>query len=117
DPFKLLVRNLGNRNLPVRIKLWNGDSMALGTSERVLLEILDPRALALLWRPTLGGLAAGYVEKKINVSGNLRDVLRIGQQLCQVGANNYRRASDLVAHLLDAHTRLRDRSHIEYHYD
>lgn len=117
DPFKLLVKNLGSRDLPVRITLWNGDSVALGRSERVLLEILDPTALPLLWRPTLGGLAAGYVESKINVRGNLRDVLRVGGQLCEVGANNYRRAWNVVARLRDSHTRLRDRSHVRYHYD
>lgn len=117
DPFKWLMRNLAAKHLPVRIKLWNGDSLALGDSERVLLEILDPRALSLLWHPTLGGLAAGYVESKINVRGNLRDVLRIGQQLCEVGANNYRKTSNLVALFRRAHTRLRDRNGIQYHYD
>jgi cyclopropane-fatty-acyl-phospholipid synthase len=116
DPVKWLMRDLAGRDLPVRITLWNGASLALGNSERVLLEILDPRALSLLWHPTLGGLASGYVERRINVRGNLRDVLRIGQQLCEVGANNYRKAFDLVARFR-AHTRARDRNDIQYHYD
>jgi len=117
DPFKWLMRDLAGKDLPVRIKLWNGASLALGNSERVLLEICDPRALPLLWHPTLGGLAAGYVESKINLRGNLRDVLRIGQQLCAVGANNYRKASDLLARLRHPHTRARDRDDIRFHYD
>jgi cyclopropane-fatty-acyl-phospholipid synthase len=117
DAFKWLIRQFGGRDLPIRIKLWNGDSVALGSSEQIQLEILDPRALPLLWHPTLGGLASGYVESKINLSGNLRDVLRIGQQLCDVGASNYRRASDLLARLRRAHTRSRDRSDIQFHYD
>jgi cyclopropane-fatty-acyl-phospholipid synthase len=117
DPFKWLMRDLAAKDLPVRIKLWNGASLALGHSERVLLEILDPRALPLLWHPTLGGLAAGYVENKINVRGNLRDVLRIGQQLCEVGASNYRKAFDLVARFRPTHTRARDRNDIQFHYD
>lgn len=117
DAFKWLMRDLAGKDLPVRIKLWNGASLALGNSERVLLEILDPRALSLLWRPTLGGLAAGYVESKINLRGNLRDVLRVGQQLCAVGANNYRRASDLIGRLRFRHTRSSDRDDIRFHYD
>jgi cyclopropane-fatty-acyl-phospholipid synthase len=117
DAFKLLVKNLAAKDLPVRIKLWNGDSLALGRSERVLLEVLDPSALALLWRPTLGGLAAGYVESKINLSGNFRDVLTIGQQLCEVGASNYRKAWDLVDRLRHTHTRSRDKNDVQYHYD
>jgi cyclopropane-fatty-acyl-phospholipid synthase len=115
-----LMRLLGNhaaKDLPVRITLWNGHSLALGRSERVLLEILDPKALSLLWRPTLGGLAAGYVESRINFRGNFRDILSIGQQLCDVGASNYRKASNLIARLGGAHSRSRDRSDIEYHYD
>src|SRR4051812_33980844 len=117
DPFKLLVRKMAAKDLPVRIKLWNGDSLALGPSERVLVEVLDPAALSLLWHPTLGGLAAGYVESKINLSGNFRDVLRIGQQLCEVGANNYRKAWDLLDRLRRTHTRSSDRTDVQYHYD
>jgi cyclopropane-fatty-acyl-phospholipid synthase len=101
----------------VRIKLWNGDSLALGRSERVLLEVRDPAALSLLWRPTLGGLAAGYVESRINLEGNFRDVLRIGQQLCEVGATNYRRAYDIVSRLGLTHSKARDRNDVQYHYD
>jgi cyclopropane-fatty-acyl-phospholipid synthase len=117
DAVKWLLRHFGGRELPVRIKLWNGASLALGSPESVLVEILDPRALPLLWRPTLGGLASGYVERRINFSGNLRDILRVGQQLCDVGADNYRRASDLIARLGRRHTRTRDRDDIHFHYD
>jgi cyclopropane-fatty-acyl-phospholipid synthase len=117
DAFKWLIKNLGGRDLPIRIKLWNGESVSLGAPEQIQLEILDPRALPLLWHPTLGGLASGYVESRINLSGNLRDVLRIGQQLCDLGASNYRWASDLVARLRRPHTRSRDRSDIRFHYD
>ncbi len=117
DPFKLLSKSLGAKDLPVRIRLWNGESLSLGRSESVLLEVKDPSGLALLWHPTLGGLAAGYVESKIDLRGNFRDVLRIGQQLCEVGANNYRKAHDLVAGLKRRHTRARDMNDIQYHYD
>lgn len=117
EPHHWLAKALAGMDLPVRIKLWNGSSLALGHSERVLLEILDPSALPLLLRPTLGKLAEGYVESKINVRGNLRDVLNIGQQLCKVGASNYRKASALLARMGLSHTRSKDRNDIEYHYD
>ncbi len=117
DALKGLARSLGDLQLPIRIKLWNGESFSLADQVRVQLDVLDPRALGLLLHPTLGGLAEGYIDRRIDLRGNLRDALEIGQQLCRVGASNYRKASDFLARLRGAHSRARDRSDIRFHYD
>lgn len=100
--------------LPVEVRLYSGET--LGTTDaRVRLTIKTPRALRVLARPTLGGLARAYVEDWIDLKGDTREILALGHDLCQTELSlEGRRGADWRWWI---HTRSRDRRNISYHYD
>ncbi|MCS6786071.1 MAG: cyclopropane-fatty-acyl-phospholipid synthase family protein [Thiobacillaceae bacterium] len=100
--------------LPVAVELWNGERVDLPQA-RVRLRVNTPKALRVLAKPSLGGLARAYVEQWIDLEGDPRDLLAIGRELCQAEAClQGRRGADWRWW---RHTRSRDRRNISYHYD
>ncbi len=102
------------QGLSVRVQLWTGEVIE-APGAKVRLSIKTPRALRVLARPTLGGLARAYVEDWIDLKGDARDILELGHSLCRTEACvEGRRGADWRWW---RHTRARDRRNISYHYD
>ena len=112
----VLLKQVGEklRGLPLAVHLWDG---AVVAEEEPLVRIhaSDPRALRVLAKPSLGGLARAYVEGWIDLHGKPRDILDLGRTLCSAEAPvNNRIGTDWRWW---RHTRSSDRRNITYHYD
>ncbi|MGC3080605.1 hypothetical protein ACPTH3_30490, partial [Pseudomonas aeruginosa] len=70
-------------NLPIRLRLWNGDQYELGRFEqpRVTLTVREASALPLLLAPTLNNLGEAYVQGKIDLDGKLADIINVAYGL------------------------------------
>lgn len=105
-------------NLPVRLRLWNGDQYELGRFEqpRVTLTVREASALPLLLSPTLNNLGEAYVQEKIDLDGKLADIINVGYSLASAAAVSSGNAlARVVRHF--AHTKEGDKESIQYHYD
>src|SRR5579863_4496661 len=70
-------------NIPARVSLWNGRSHDLGTFAQpaVTLHAKSAAAMPLLLAPGLDTLGEAYVEGKIDIDGDLNDIIDIGYAL------------------------------------
>ncbi len=100
------------QGLPLKVELWNGET-AGSAAAPVRMRVNTPKALRILVRPSMGGLARAYVEGWIDLEGQARDILEMGRALCQAEVEG-RRGTDWRWW---RHTRSRDRRNISYHYD
>lgn len=104
-------------NLPLRLKLWNGQQIDLGdfASPRVTLKVNQASALPLLLNPSLANLAEAYIRGRIDLEGPLNDIIQTGYAMARnaaVGSS----LSARVAHYF-THTKTSDRKAVQYHYD
>ncbi len=102
------------QGLPLKVRLWSGDVLE-GPDARVQLTVHHPKALRTLAYPSMGGLARAYVEGQVDIAGEVQDILRLGESLCQAEVCREGRGS--AAWKWWRHTRARDRRNIAYHYD
>lgn len=102
------------RDIPLRLKLWNGRSFDLGSRPNVTITIPKPASLRYLVAPDLLKLGEAYVEGHIDVEGTLADIFVAGERLARRAAPASRLAG--IRHIV-SHSRKRDRRAIEYHYD
>ena len=111
----LVSARLRNVQAPLNIRLWNGALIeAAEGSAPVTMTVHTPRALGGLAHPNLGHLARSYVEGEIDLEGNLRDVLQVGEALLGQRDNAYGRVRRFSWW---RHTRGADRRNIRAHYD
>ncbi|GAB4168249.1 MAG: class I SAM-dependent methyltransferase [Rhodocyclaceae bacterium] len=106
---------LESRQVPVAVRFWNGARYEPRGGARVSVNAKTRRALRALAAPSLGGLARAYVEQDIDIEGDLRDVLRVGEDLVDAAT-----AADARLHpLLNwvRQTRSGARRSIGFHYD
>ncbi len=102
------------QGLPLTVEFWNGEVIT-APAALVRLRVNTPRALRILARPSLGGLARAYVEGWIDLEGRAQDIMELGRALCQTEASaESKRGTDWRWW---RHTRSRDRRNITYHYD
>ena len=111
----LVSERLRKVQAPLNIRLWNGALIeAAEGSAPVTMTVHSPRALGSLAHPNLGHLARSYVEGEIDLEGNLRDVLQVGEALLGQRENAYGRVRRFSWW---QHTRGADRRNIRAHYD
>lgn len=105
-------------NIPARVSLWNGRSHDLGTFAQpaVTLHAKSAAAMPLLLAPGLDTLGEAYVEGKIDIDGELNDIIDIGYALAMASPEASGRLGR-VAHYFTPHTKASDRQAIRYHYD
>jgi len=111
----LLERRLKDAQAPFNVRLWNGSAFAPFGPAPVTLTVRSPQALMNLVNPSLGRLAKSYVEGEIDLEGNFRDVLRVGESLVAREHSVYHPRSR--AWNWWRHSRAADRRNIEHHYD
>ena len=113
--LNLIERKLRNMALPINVNFWNERELLLDNSYKVKLSIRSPGSLIALANPSLGKLAKNYVEQEIDLEGDMRDIIRIGEILCdaesQIDKKNRMDLSWLFR------LRKNNTQNISYHYD
>ncbi|MGO4327650.1 class I SAM-dependent methyltransferase [Cupriavidus sp. 2TAF22] len=107
-------------DVPVRIKLWTGSAFDLGRfgNPKVTLSVRDSRALPYLVSPSLDSLGEAYVQGRIDVDGDITDIIHMGYRLAELGSDDggtWDRLAQTVRRL--GHSKDEDKAAIEYHYD
>jgi cyclopropane-fatty-acyl-phospholipid synthase len=106
------IQELG---LPLAVTLWNGESANPSVPARVKFLVHTPKALRALLHPSMGRLARHYVEQELDVEGDAREIVRLGEAF----SNSSPVAGGAGSRLRDwmRHSRLFDRKAIQHHYD
>lgn len=112
DRFQQRVRELA---LPLGVTLWNGRSVKPLGEPRVKVTVRTPKALAALINPSMGKLARHYVEQDLDLEGDARELLRIGEALIPVPVLQHGKSFRLRK--WTPHSRQFDRKAISHHYD
>ena len=77
----MLEERLRRLRLPLSLTLWNGRTIQSGDSPELRLTVRSPQALVSLIKPSLGKIARSYVEGDLDLDGDIRKSVRIGEQL------------------------------------
>ncbi len=106
------IRNVGGAAL--EIVLPGGSRIGFGLSPTVVLTVRDDEALAACAAPTLGALAASFVEGRIDVTGDMLEAIRLADRIAAAAGAP---VTARVALRLARHTPRQDRADIGHHYD
>jgi cyclopropane-fatty-acyl-phospholipid synthase len=113
--IKQVEQRLRGQKLPLTVELWNGKTVHPPEPAKVKLRVRTPRALLSLAKPSMGKLASQYVEQEIDLEGNARDIIKLGEALCNAaGSIERKNGIDLKWW---RHSRKADRRAVSYHYD
>ena len=110
-----LESRLSGLDLPVAVALWNGRVVGPADDAKIRLTIRSPQAVLSLANPSLGKIAKAYVEGDIDIDGDARETVHLGERLVAGDATVYRKRSN--AWNWWRHTRPADRKAIQHHYD
>lgn len=110
-----IERRLARLGLPVAVSLWDGTTATPQTEVRVRLTLNSPSAVSSLANPSLGRIAKAYVEGQIDIEGDMRETMLIGEKWVAANATTYKKRSTLFNWW--RHTRPADRKAIQHHYD
>ncbi len=113
--ISLLEDRLQRTGIPVSMTLWNGTVIRGATVPHVRLTVKSPAALMTLANPSLGGIAKAYVEGLIDLDGDIRETIRLGEGLVAGDATTYGSRSGHWKWW--RHSRPVDRKNIQHHYD
>lgn len=98
------------------IRLWNGQLVMPGRMPpRVMLTLRSPKVLGALVNPSMGKLARHYVEQDLDIEGDTREAIRMGEALSGAAGRPQRRRFDIRSWF--RHSRFYDRGAIRRHYD
>jgi len=116
---QLLVHQVRRRveasGLPFVVELWNGERVGAAADAAVRVKLHQAASLKAMADPSLGSLARAYVEGNLDLEGDVRDILALGDRLCNAGDCSPKTGSD--GWKWWRHTRSKDRKNIQYHYD
>ncbi|ARU90520.1 C17 cyclopropane fatty acid synthase CfaB [Pseudomonas sp. M30-35] len=104
---------LRSLQLPLRLKLWDGNQLDLGPRPQVTLVIKDPSLVMQLSNPSLDVLGGAYVEGRVELEGKMSDIIKVGVDLSEALVPDDNPAA--VEHEL--HDKATDAAAISYHYD
>ncbi len=107
-------RRVEASGLPLAVELWDGRRVGRNPAS-VRVRLRRPTSLKAMAEPSLGTLARAYVEEHLDLDGDARDILALGERLCLAGVDRAR--SRAGAWKWWRHTRKRDRRNIQFHYD
>jgi cyclopropane-fatty-acyl-phospholipid synthase len=110
-----LSRSLSRKQLPLRICLWDNNSIDFGPEPDVCVTIKSPKAALCFLNPSLDRLGKAYVEGEIDIEGPLSRVMHIAVELS--GRESRRRLYSPLDAFTLRHSRRRDARSIRYHYD
>jgi cyclopropane-fatty-acyl-phospholipid synthase len=99
---------------PLDVILPDESRISFGLSPRVVLKVNDDATLAAMAQPTLASLGEAFVDGRIEVHGDMLDVLAMAEKLASAGGAP---VSARVAAAFGKHSPKQDRAAIGYHYD
>lgn len=107
----------GKSPVPLRLELWNGQQLDLGTDGEARVTVRVPRASALsyLLTPSLYNLGRAYVEGEIDVEGRSSEIISVGSELAKRSLKPEGKFGRIVRSF--QHTKKLDAEAIRYHYD
>jgi cyclopropane-fatty-acyl-phospholipid synthase len=108
-------RRLEATALPVLVELWDGQRMGQDRDAAVRVRLHQAASLKAIADPSLGALARAYVEGQLDLEGDVRDILALGDRFCN--ASDCAPKTGLEGWKWWRHTRTKDRRNIQYHYD
>ncbi|MGD8790887.1 MAG: hypothetical protein PVH05_15535, partial [Burkholderiales bacterium] len=88
-----IERRMSRLGLPVALSLWDGSTINPKGTAKIHLTLKSPQAISSLVRPTLGKIAKAYVEGQIDIEGDVRETIQIGERLVSDHASTYQRRS------------------------
>jgi cyclopropane-fatty-acyl-phospholipid synthase len=112
---KRAIARLRARSVPLRVRFWNGSEYVPEGPARLNIDVHTAQGLRALAVPTLGTLARAYVDQQLDIDGDIRDILQVGEQLCDAETVMDKKGSVGLSWL--RHTRPSDRKNIGFHYD
>jgi len=112
---KMVESRLRRHSVPVSIELWNGESLQVSGNPAVTVRVNRPSALFNLANPSLGKLARSYVERAIDLAGTTRDIISLGESLCNDTICVDKKGSRVLSWW--RHSKPADRKNISHHYD
>ena len=112
--LKRVEAKLKREQLPIGVKLWNGEAVLGNAMPRVTVTLNSPAALRLFVKPNLSALAESYLKQEIDIDGDIYDIIRILAPVFR-GVDGNRQRSERFRFL--RHSRARDSAAIRHHYD
>ena len=110
-----IEKKLKELELPIEIVLWDGSRIGAVNNPEVKLSLKSQMAALALSRPTLGKLARAYVRGTIDIEGDARQTLVLGEKLVADTSTTYKKRLDFLKRW--RHTKPADRQSIQSHYD
>jgi cyclopropane-fatty-acyl-phospholipid synthase len=110
-----IEKKLKELGLPIEIVLWDGTRIGSVGIPQVKLSLKSQMAVLALSRPTLGKLARAYVRGTIDIEGDARQTLALGEKLVSDTSATYKKRLDFLKRW--RHTKPADRQSIQSHYD
>lgn len=104
---------LQSLQLPLRLKLWDGNYFDLGPSPQVTILIKEPQLMQQLAHPSLNELGAAFVEGRLELEGSIGEAIRV----CDVMSEALLKDEAEVKPERTAHDKQTDAEAISYHYD
>lgn len=104
---------LQNLQLPLRLRLWDGHELDLGPSPSVTLVLKEPQVISQFSHPSLDQLGSAFIEGKVDVEGEIGDVIRLCDELSQAILHDDKGPVPVRS----AHDKDTDERSIAYHYD
>ncbi|MGI4815456.1 MAG: class I SAM-dependent methyltransferase [Janthinobacterium lividum] len=104
-------------DLPARLELWDGQKYDFGSFEtpRVTVRVNGAAALPYLLEPSLDNLGEAYVQGKIDLLGDLNEIIRIGYSLANTTITAPNKLARVTRYF--THSKASDKKAIQYHYD
>ena len=104
---------LQSLDIPLRVKLWDGNQFDLGASPQVTIVVKDPQLIAQLTHPNLEALGSAFVEGQLELEGDIGEVIRVCDEL----SHTLLKDEDDVLPQRSSHDKSTDAEAISYHYD
>lgn len=104
---------LQSLQLPLRLKLWDGKQFDLGPSPQVTIVVKEPQLISQFTHPSLSELGAAFVEGKLELEGDISEVIRVCDELSEALLKD----DEEQLPIRSAHDKSTDAEAISYHYD
>lgn len=104
---------LKNLHLPLRLRLWDGNELELGSDPSVTILVKDPSLVSDFTHPSLDLLGSAFVEGRLELEGSISEVVRVCDELTKALGNE----DDNNPPARTEHDKATDAASVSYHYD
>lgn len=111
--FAQFSQTLAGLQLPLRVVVKGGPTLDLADEPRVTLQIDDLSLLQDMQQPTLDKLGEAYINRRLDIQGNIMDVIEVADRLSK-GLIGDRPSAPVER---TEHDKQMDAEAISYHYD